>query len=104
MTGLHEALDDIAAEITPIDPPVGAGDARGRQEEAQAPHRGHHRNGWRRGPERRRGGRHPGTDRPGVHAGAHSRDGQRRRAFRWRGRSCLSRRRAARRSTGTLTW
>ena len=22
MTGLHEALDDIAAEITPIDPPV----------------------------------------------------------------------------------
>jgi preprotein translocase subunit SecD len=23
MTGLHEALDDIAAEITPIDPPVG---------------------------------------------------------------------------------
>ena len=103
MTGLHEALDDIAAEITPIDPPVELAMRRGGKKR--------HR---RRiaaitgtagalalsavavvGIPALTGPASTPTPTPGT---------ARAPASRWRGRSCLSRRRAARRSTGTLTW
>ena len=104
MTGLHEALDDIAAEITPIDPPV-----------ELAMRLGHKKRHRRRtaaitgtagalalsaaavfgipaltGPARRPRS-HSLWGRPGGPEAP------------WRGRSCLSRR-AARGSPGTLTW
>jgi hypothetical protein len=102
MTGLHEALDDIAAEITPTDPPVGLAMRLG--------HKKRHR---------RRIAAITGTagamalsvaavfgipaltgpaSTPTLTLGA-----ARGPESRWRGRSCLSRHRAARGSTGTPT-